>query len=132
MLFEKYIQKRVDREVAMIRQAEAHFVESTGGTFHPFFHVDIDRVYQILEFLGPAKYTGVELIPRPDGGVIKNYLSEGDRVLGKELRIYLEKPDWCKFEAQPFYQELMEYLDNLKIQKKQASLDDQQGSEVTE
>lgn len=39
-----------------------------------------------------------------------------------ELRISLESSDWYKFQAQPFYQELMKYLDNLKTQKQNIDL----------
>lgn len=31
----------------------------------------------------------------------------------RELRIYLDDHDWCKFQSQPFYQDLMSYLDSL-------------------
>lgn len=34
------------------------------------------------------------------------------------LRVY----DWYKFQSQPFYQEMLRYLDNVKIQKTQFSL----------
>lgn len=34
-----------------------------------------------------------------------------------ELKIWLEASDWYKFQAQPFYRELIQYLDNLETQK---------------
>lgn len=34
-----------------------------------------------------------------------------------QLKISLVFSDWYKFQAQPFYQELIRYLDNLKIPK---------------
>lgn len=39
----------------------------------------------------------------------------------RELRIALSLHDWCKFAKQDFFPPLMEYLENLKIQK---NLDD--------
>lgn len=44
----------------------------------------------------------------------------------RELQIVLEPSDWCKFQNQPFYQELIQYLDNVKIQKHNMSLDEEQ------
>lgn len=41
----------------------------------------------------------------------KNGLAEA------RLVICLEASDWYKFQSQSFYQELIEYLDNLEIQK---------------
>lgn len=40
-----------------------------------------------------------------------------NRVACQELRISLTVSDWCIFVVQPFYQELIQYLDNLKTQK---------------
>ena len=45
-----------------------------------------------------------------------------------ELRICLEFSDWCKFQDQEFYQELIQYLDKLKTQKQNTQLDAQQNS----
>lgn len=39
-----------------------------------------------------------------------------------EVRISLGSSDWYKFQDQPFYQELMKYLDNLKTQKQNIDL----------
>lgn len=47
-------------------------------------------------------------------GIIAN---EEDGLVGLELRIFLLFSDWCKFQEQSFYQELIQYLDNLRIQK---------------
>lgn len=34
-----------------------------------------------------------------------------------QLKISLGFSDWCKFQAQPFYQKLIRYLDNVEIPK---------------
>lgn len=47
----------------------------------------------------------------------------------RELQIVLEPSDWCKLENQPFYQELIQYLDNVKIQKRNMILDEEQNSQ---
>nr|WP_301910457.1 hypothetical protein [uncultured Blautia sp.] len=47
----------------------------------------------------------------------------------RELQIVLEPSDWYKFQSQPFYQELIQYLDNVKIQKRGTSLDEEQNSQ---
>ena len=39
------------------------------------------------------------------------------RTYCRELQIVLEPSDWYKFQNQPFYQELIQFLDNVKIQK---------------
>ena len=50
-----------------------------------------------------------------------------------QLEISLEFSDWCKFQDQPFFQELIQYLDNVKIQgqdiapDKQKSLQENKG-----
>ena len=44
----------------------------------------------------------------------------------RELQIVLEPSDWCKFQKQPFYQELIQYLNNVKIQKHNMKLDEVQ------
>ena len=33
------------------------------------------------------------------------------------LEVALVASDWYKFQSQPFYQEMLRYLDNVKIQK---------------
>ena len=33
------------------------------------------------------------------------------------LEVSLMAADWYKFQSQPFYQEMLRYLDNVKIQK---------------
>lgn len=33
------------------------------------------------------------------------------------LEVSLMASDWYKFQSQPFYQEMLRYLDNVKIQK---------------
>lgn len=35
---------------------------------------------------------------------------------GKELRIFLNLRDWCELQEQSFFQELLRYLDSLRIQ----------------
>lgn len=47
----------------------------------------------------------------------------------RELQIVLEPSDWCKFQNQPFYQELIQFLDNVKIQKHNTNLDEEQNSQ---
>lgn len=44
----------------------------------------------------------------------------------RELRLVLEPSDWCKFQEQPFYQELIQYLNTVKTQKQEQALDKQQ------
>lgn len=38
---------------------------------------------------------------------------EEDARVKRELRIYLDGHDWYKFQNQPFYQDLMNYLDSI-------------------
>ena len=44
----------------------------------------------------------------------------------RELRISLEASDWYKFQDQPFYRDLIQYLDNLKTQKHSTHPDKEQ------
>lgn len=37
--------------------------------------------------------------------------------IGQGIDIYLNARDWNRFESQPFYQEMIRFLDNLEIQK---------------
>lgn len=39
---------------------------------------------------------------------------EESKLVEVQLKISLRFCDWCKFQAQPFYQELIQYLDNVK------------------
>lgn len=41
-----------------------------------------------------------------------------------QLRISLEFSDWCKFQGQPFYRELIQYLDNAKIPEQERRIGD--------
>lgn len=43
-----------------------------------------------------------------------------------QLRISLDFSDWCKFQAQPFYQELIRYLDNIESQEKGTGIEKEQ------
>ena len=46
-----------------------------------------------------------------------------------QLKISLEFSDWCKFQAQPFYQEIIRYLDNAKIPEQDTDLDVRKSSQ---
>ncbi len=46
-----------------------------------------------------------------------------------QLKISLEFSDWCKFQDQPFYQELIRYLDNAKIPEQDTDLDVRKSSQ---
>lgn len=46
---------------------------------------------------------------------------------GKELRIFLNLRDWCELQEQSFFQELLRYLDSLKIQDNSTNRSRDQG-----
>ncbi len=46
-----------------------------------------------------------------------------------QLKISLGFSDWCKFQAQPFYRELIQYLDNAKIPEQDTGLGAQRNSQ---
>lgn len=52
-----------------------------------------------------------------DGKEVKSTIDEGECLVGLELRILLSPCDWCRFQEQPFYLDLLQYLDNLKTLK---------------
>lgn len=45
-----------------------------------------------------------------------------------QLKIFLEFSDWCKFQEQPFYRELIRYLNSVKIPERDTGLDAQKNS----
>ena len=49
-------------------------------------------------------------------------VNEGSDPVEVQLKISLGFSDWCKFQAQPFYQELIQYLDNAKIPEQDTDL----------
>lgn len=46
-----------------------------------------------------------------------------------QLKISLEFSDWCKFQDQPFYREIIRYLDNVKIPEQDTGLDARKSSQ---
>ena len=46
-----------------------------------------------------------------------------------QLKISLGFSDWCKFQAQPFYQKLIRYLDNVEIPEQGTDLDVRKSSQ---
>lgn len=55
-----------------------------------------------------------------------------NEIVSEELRISLSPSDWCKFASQPFYSPLIQYLDNLRIQKQKEHLDAEKDSKGIE
>lgn len=85
----------------------------SGGCTGVFFPPDVDEVYSISEW-----YAGVSILD-----------SEYDPYC-RELQISLTPSDWYKFQEQDFYQDLMQYLNNLKIQKQNKLLDEAKDSQA--
>ena len=48
------------------------------------------------------------------------------------LKIFLKPSDWYKLQSQSFYQELIQYLDNLQIQQNPSSPEEEKSSAETE
>ena len=78
-----------------------------------FFPPNQEEVYIIHKWYADAPASG-----RDSAEVTR----EEDGLVGLELRIFLSSFDWCKFQEQPFYPELIQYLDSLRIQKEEEYL----------
>lgn len=48
------------------------------------------------------------------GPSISSDAGVGNGLVEVKLEIFLNASDWCKFQSQSFYQELIQYLDNLE------------------
>ena len=79
----------------------------------------------------------IERVVRPDGGrepsdyfsaeppaldIITEYAD--NKIYCRELRISLSHVDWCKFETQPFYHQLIEWVRSLENPEILRILDD--------
>lgn len=98
--------------------------KKTGSWHSNFFPPDEQEVYTIDKWYADAKPK--KTVFWSDDQIAEEVINEEDGLVGLELRIFLKPCDWYKFQDQAFYTELMQYLDNLKIQKEQESLDEVQ------
>lgn len=86
----------------------------SGGITHLIFPPDTDEVYSISEWYA---------------GESESNENEECSPYCRELQISLTPCDWCKFQEQDFYPDLMKYLDNLKIQRQSKLPDKERGSQ---
>lgn len=101
------MRKRIrKRNKKIIRRTKEYSKKNiSGGNAGVLFPPDIKDVYSISEWYAGATIEGLE-----------------SGLYCRELQISLTAYDWYKFQEQSFYQELIQYLDNLKIQKQNKPL----------
>lgn len=92
---------KVVRKIFRRKQTQQNF-GYVGAVFPP----SEKEVYRISKWYSNRPYV-------PD--VIT--VDENSGLAGIELEIFLEPSDWCTLQNQPFYRELIQYLDNLKTLK---------------
>ena len=90
----------------IIRRTKGYLKNNiSGGNVGVLFPPDIKDVYSISEWYAGATTEGLK-----------------SGLYCRELQISLTAYDWYKFQEQLFYRDLIQYLDNLKIQKQNKPL----------
>lgn len=107
--------KEILQDIAKSIKKQCRFPKgkSKGNQQVKFFPPNQEEVYIIHKWYADAPALG-----RDSAEVTR----EEDGLVGLELRIFLSSFDWCKFQEQPFYPELIQYLDSLRIQKEEEYL----------
>ena len=101
------------------RKREFPVCGDTGSWYGKFFPPTDEEVYSITKWYADAPE---ESILYSGGKEVAKITNEEECLAGLELRIFLSSSDWCKFQEQSFYQEIFQYLDNLKIRKEKELL----------
>lgn len=71
--------------------------------------------------IGKIEAEGIRVFPRPGTAEVSDAYANNERYC-RELRICLEVPDWYKFSQQPFFQDLVDYLEKEGILKNKEPL----------
>lgn len=99
--------------------------ETTGNWYGQLFPPEEKEVFSIDRWYADA--LPEKTIFYADNIPAKINENEEDNLVGLELRIFLSSSDWCEFLEQSFYQDLIQYLDNLRTRKVAERLDMEKG-----